>query len=94
MEKAKSEGLLRHVGFSFHDKPENMKKLIDLGLFEMVTCQYNYLDRGNEAGIAYAREKGLAVVVMGPVGGGRLSVVPKFLSLSRCGGVIFGKNYN
>ena len=80
MEKAKVEGLIKHVAFSFHDKPENMKKLIDLGIFEMVTCQYNYLDRSNEAGIAYAHEKGLAVVVMGPVGGGRLSVVPRFLS--------------
>jgi uncharacterized protein len=80
MEKARAEGLIKHVAFSFHDKQENMKKLIDLGMFEMVTCQYNYLDRSNEAGIAYAHEKGLAVVVMGPVGGGRLSVVPKFVS--------------
>ncbi len=35
-------------------------------------CQYNLLDRSNEAAIAHAKEKGLGVVIMGPVAGGRL----------------------
>ena len=77
--RAKDEGLVRHIGFSFHDEPENMKKLVDLGLFEMVTCQYNYLDRKNAEAMAHAAEKGLGVVVMGPVGGGRLAGLPGFL---------------
>ncbi|MCG8643235.1 MAG: 4Fe-4S dicluster domain-containing protein, partial [Desulfobacterales bacterium] len=34
--------------------------------------QYNLLDRTNEAAIKYAYEKGIGVVIMGPVGGGRL----------------------
>jgi predicted aldo/keto reductase-like oxidoreductase len=72
--RAKEEGLIRHLSFSFHDKPEAMIRLIDTGYFETVLCQYNMLDRGNEASIAYAQEKGLGVVVMGPVGGGRLGV--------------------
>jgi len=79
MVRAKEEGLVKHIGFSFHDKPEAMMRLVDEGMFELVTCQYNYLDRANEAAIAYAAEKGLGVVVMGPVGGGRLAVVPKGL---------------
>ncbi len=70
--KAKEEGLIKHLSFSFHDKAENMMKLIDTGYFETVLCQYNMLDRSNEAGIAYAREKGLGVMIMGPIGGGRL----------------------
>ncbi len=70
--KAKEEGLIRHISFSFHDKPENLITLIDTGCFETVLCQYNMLDRSNEAAIAHAQEKGLGVVVMGPVGGGRL----------------------
>lgn len=70
--KAKEEGLVKHISFSFHDKPENMIKLIDTGYFETVLCQYNLLDRSNEKAIAYAKEKGLGVVIMGPVGGGRL----------------------
>jgi predicted aldo/keto reductase-like oxidoreductase len=77
---ARDEGLAKHIGFSFHDDPEKMIKLIDLGLFEMVTCQYNYLDKKNAESMAYAKEEGLGVVVMGPVGGGRLAGLPGFLS--------------
>jgi predicted aldo/keto reductase-like oxidoreductase len=40
--------------------------------FDLVTCQYNLLDQSNKESMAYAHEKGLGVVVMGPVGGGRL----------------------
>jgi predicted aldo/keto reductase-like oxidoreductase len=70
--KAKAEGLIGHLSFSFHDDAGNMIPIIDSGYFESVLCQYNLLDRANERQIAYAREKGLGVVVMGPVGGGRL----------------------
>ena len=72
--KAKEEGLIRHISFSFHDKPEVMKRIIDVGIFESVLCQYNLLDRSNEEAMAYAKRKGLGVAVMGPVGGGRLAV--------------------
>jgi len=71
--KAKDEGLIKHISFSFHDKPEVMKRLIDIGIFESVLCQYNLLDRSNEEAMAYAQSKGLGVAVMGPVGGGRLA---------------------
>jgi len=70
--KAKEEGLIRHISFSFHDKPENLIKLIDTGNFETVLCQYNLLDRSNEKAIAHAKRKGLGVIIMGPVGGGKL----------------------
>lgn len=70
--RAKEEGLIKHLSFSFHDIPENMMKIIDTGYFESVLCQYNLLDRANEEAIAHAHEKGLGVVIMGPVGGGRL----------------------
>lgn len=70
--KAKEEGLIKHLSFSFHDDPENMFKLIDTGLFASVLCQYNLLDRSLEDAIAYAHEKGLGTVIMGPIAGGRL----------------------
>lgn len=70
--KAKEEGLIKHISFSFHDAPENMLKIIDTNNFETVLCQYNLLDRSNEASIKYAKEKEMGVVIMGPVGGGRL----------------------
>jgi hypothetical protein len=79
-EKAKSEGLIKRISFSFHDKPDNMFKLIDLGLFESVLCQYSIVDRSNEAAMAYAKQKGLGVIIMGPLGGGRVSGLPKELS--------------
>ena len=71
--KAKDEGLIKHISFSSHDRPEFMKRIIDIGIFESVLCQYNLLDRSNEGVIAYAKETGLGVAVMGPVGGGRLA---------------------
>ncbi len=70
--KANEEGLVRNIAFSFHDKPEAMNRLVDLGVFKQVLCQYNLLDRANEDALAYAQSKGLRTVVMGPVGGGRL----------------------
>lgn len=80
---AKEKGLIKHISFSFHDDPENMIKLIDLGIFDSVLCQYNMVDRSNEKSMAYAREKGLGVVVMGPVGGGKLAKLPdKFFTES------------
>ncbi len=71
--KARDQGLIRHLSFSFHDKPQAMKRLIDTGEFSSVLCQYNLLDPANEEMIAYAAEKGLGTVAMGPVGGGRLA---------------------
>lgn len=71
--KALEEGLIKHLCFSFHDKEAaNMKPIIDSGLFTSVLCQYNLLDRANEENIAHANQNGLGVIIMGPVGGGRL----------------------
>ncbi|HAZ62592.1 MAG TPA: aldo/keto reductase [Armatimonadetes bacterium] len=72
-QKAKDEGLIGHISFSFHDAPEVLCRLVDLGIFSSVLCQYNLLDRANEVGLAYAKEHGLGTVVMGPVGGGRIA---------------------
>ncbi|MCL2703781.1 MAG: aldo/keto reductase [Defluviitaleaceae bacterium] len=77
--KAKEQGLIKHISFSYHDKPENMKEIIDSGYFESVLLQYNLLDRSNEENINYAHEKGLGIVVMGPVAGGRLGVPSKVI---------------
>ena len=77
LEKAqelKKKGKIRHISFSFHDTPDALKYIIDNGVgLETMLVQYNLLDRSNEEMIRYAREKGLGVAVMGPVGGGRLA---------------------
>lgn len=71
--KAKQKGRIKHLGFSFHDKPEVLKEIIDSGHFELMLVQYNIVDQVNHEMINYAGEKGLAVAIMGPVGGGRLA---------------------
>ena len=76
--KAKEEGLIRHISFSFHDHPSAIKHIVDTAeaqgvKMESMLCQYNLLDRSNEEMIKYVNEKGLGTVAMGPVGGGRLA---------------------
>jgi len=85
--KAKEEGLIKHISFSFHDKPEVMKEIADSGVLETVLCQYNLLDRTNEKAIAYVKRKGLGVVIMGPVGGGRLGEPSRAIKSMVKGGV-------
>lgn len=76
--KAKEEGLIRHISFSFHDHPSAIKHIVDTAeaqgvKMESMLSQYNLLDRSNEEMIKYVNEKGLGTVAMGPVGGGRLA---------------------
>lgn len=83
--KAKEEGLIRHISFSFHDAPIVIKHIIDTSEaagvpMESMLCQYNLLDRSNEEMLAYAHEKGLGTVAMGPVGGGRLAAPTQLYS--------------
>jgi predicted aldo/keto reductase-like oxidoreductase len=72
-QKALEQGCIRHRVFSSHDTPENIIKLVETDEFDGMLVQYNLLDRANEEAIARAAERGMGVVVMGPVGGGRLA---------------------
>jgi len=74
MHKARDRGLIKHICCSFHDSNEFLEELIDTGYPEVITLQYNMLDTKLERGIARAAERGVGIVVMGPVGGGRLGV--------------------
>ena len=85
--KAQEEGLFRQLAISSHDTPENMVKLLKTGEFVGITLQYNLLDRANEPVIEYAWKNDIAVIVMGPVGGGRLSVPSKRIQRMIPGGV-------
>ena len=80
MRKALDQGLIRHICCSFHDNNEALMKLIDSGYPEVITLQYNMLDRQLEQGIAHAHEKGVGIVVMGPVAGGRLGAGSEVLA--------------
>jgi predicted aldo/keto reductase-like oxidoreductase len=71
--KMQDEGLVRYLGFTGHDTPENFIKLLETGLFGSMTVSYHLLNRAYEPTIARARELGVGVLVMNPVGGGMLA---------------------
>jgi predicted aldo/keto reductase-like oxidoreductase len=73
---AKKEGKIKHIGFSSHDKQENVIKLVETGEFEVILLQHNILDDSYNEAIEYAAKKGVGVCVMGPVAGGRLALEP------------------
>ncbi|UCE26990.1 MAG: aldo/keto reductase [Candidatus Coatesbacteria bacterium] len=75
-ERARDAGKIRHVCFSFHDDAANLRELVDAGIGEAMLVQYNLLDRSNEETMAYAADRGMGVMIMGPVGGGRLATPP------------------
>ena len=79
-EKKIDEGKFSHFGFSFHDSYDVFRDVIDsYDGWTLCQIQYNYVDADQQAGtegLKYAALKGLAVVVMEPVGGGRLSFTP------------------
>lgn len=75
VEKAMDEGLIKHVSFSFHGNVKDVPYIVDtFEIFSSALLQYNLLDRTNEDNINYLAQKGIGIVIMGPVAGGRLSV--------------------
>ena len=79
--KCIDEGLIKHISFSFHGNPDDMPYMIEKGeIISSVLLQYNLLDRSNEKAIDLLASKGIGVVVMGPVAGGRLSAPATILS--------------
>jgi len=76
LKRMKEEGKIRHLGFSFHDTPEMLEKIVAMFDWDFCLLQINYLDWSfQDAKRQYeiAKKNDLPVMVMEPVRGGALA---------------------
>lgn len=83
VKEKKEEGLIKHIGFSFHSTPEELEEILKAHPeMEFVQLQINYADWENPAIQSRAcyevvRKYGKEVVIMEPVKGGMLATPPQ-----------------
>jgi predicted aldo/keto reductase-like oxidoreductase len=74
MREAKEQGLVRHLGFTTHARPELVIRMLkEVSDFRTITLYYNFTDRAPEEALAYAAQNGVGVKIMGPLRGGLLT---------------------
>jgi len=80
IQERKAEGSIRNIGFSYHGDSDMFIKLLDAYDWDFVQIQYNYMDENSQAGrrgLEAAAAKGIPVIIMEPLRGGKLVNLPK-----------------
>lgn len=75
LEEKKASGAIRNVGFSNHGNSNTFCDLLDAYDWDFCQFQYNYIDEYTQAGrrgMEHAASKGIPIVIMEPLRGGRL----------------------
>ena len=76
----KEKGLVKNIGFSFHDEYPAFEEIIKSYPWDFCQIQLNYLDINYQAGMKgykLAKDMGIPMVIMEPVKGGRLANPPE-----------------
>lgn len=75
IDEKKRSGQIRNIGFSYHGNTDNFLRILNDYDWDICQIQYNYYDERSQAGVdglRAAAEKGIPVVIMEPLRGGKL----------------------